>query len=358
MMMNQVSQRRSLNEQGTAVVSAVLVVALVTILAVGIQFALRLQILRLDHFLTAEVLLNAALSGESVALAKLSQRTLTPVALGQLIVDQQPEVTIETRIEDQEGLFNLNYLYDKTFCEGGEVSPMTRLMHAFFEQMLLSLPLKSTMTAAEAKNITQGIARWFCKAPSTTDRAAIGNEENQENQGNEKNEDPAWAYRPAEQLMISVSELRLVPGISEEVYGSLLPWITAWSEHQIGFGIELSEPMVPRFKVASMPAGLLAALLGLDPPAVEPWIDSYQQLQNTEGIKRSIIETVKQRYTVFIKPSGRVSVDNLFQKGIGVFFKMIANSRKNIENPPVLRVSTLVEIKGRPRIVWRSIDGG
>lgn len=204
-------------QRGVALITVLLVVAVVTVVCAGLIARQQLAIRSSANLLSARQAWHYALGGEALAKALLLRdlrqgdprqpvdylgeawaRTQAPFKL-----DEGGELRV--RIEDPSGRFNLNSLVRQRQVDEAAVAQFSRLL----------LRLEIEQPYAER------LQDWLDidQEPS----GAYGAEDNQYLLAKP-------AYRAANQLLSDVSELRLLLGMSETDYRRLLPYVSALPE--------------------------------------------------------------------------------------------------------------------------------
>ncbi len=196
-------------QKGVALISAVLVVALVTVLAVNMISRQQIDIRRTGNILNTETAYMYALGIESWGIGiLLRDRANNQVdALGEDWAMTIPPIDVDGgqvvgRIEDMQSRFNLNNLLDKN----GELSEPD---YNIFRNLLNALGLDP--------DIADKVFDWIDKN-SDVDRSGA---EDYDYLGAQP------GYRAANTEIVSPSELRLISGIDAETYKALAPYITA-----------------------------------------------------------------------------------------------------------------------------------
>ncbi len=188
--------------KGSALITALLITAIVATVATAIAVHLRITIreTQLAHQFEQTYLDLQGVQywgmNQVIQNAKLSQQNHSTELYPQTMpatIFQQTQLSGE--IADAQALFNINALTNPT-----AQAQFTRLLKA----------IDNHISETQANQIAQAITRWL--TPSNADSLYL-----------QKNP----PYRVSHQLMVSVSELRLVNGISATVYLALLPYITA-----------------------------------------------------------------------------------------------------------------------------------
>ncbi len=201
---------------GVALITALLSAALASTAAVEMVARQQIDIRRTENLLNRDQAYGYLLGAESWAIGllvkDLSENTTenTLDASGDIWATELPPIAVEGgtvsgKIEDMQGLFNLNNLVDAK--EGSED---LRRFQRLLEDVLGLDP-----------SLAYAVVDWLDEniEPDFSDGAE---------DDVYQNADPP--YRTANRLMVSVSELRLVQGFTEEVYERLQPFVTALPE--------------------------------------------------------------------------------------------------------------------------------
>jgi len=205
-------------QRGVALIMVLLAMALIVMMATGMIRQQNLRIYKASHAMAQNQGFAIALGSEDFAKSMLrrdydqdkednsfvddtSEFWFTNSAI--LPLDEESGL-VEVQIEDMSGRFNLNDLVDS---QSGAVDEVAKKR---FDKLLQILGVTDFRTDA--------IIDWIDENDQTT--SAYGAED-----GAYLVEDPP--YRAANQPFMSVSELRLLQGMTEETYQALLPFITA-----------------------------------------------------------------------------------------------------------------------------------
>jgi general secretion pathway protein K len=193
-------------QRGAAIIIALFITSLVAIAATAMIERLRLDLRR------TELLLNATqgnlLAEGSIlwAIEKLNtdSQKKNPVRVMDLTslksaLDQVDNSVITSTLYEAEGRFNLNNLNDPNYTDD-----FVRLIQAAAPNVDIAI----------ARTITQAIIHWITASPPT---AALDTYYLKLNP----------PYRAPHRLMVSVSELRLVQGVTSALFLTLSPYITA-----------------------------------------------------------------------------------------------------------------------------------
>ncbi|EKD77953.1 MAG: type II secretory pathway protein [uncultured bacterium] len=184
------------NHNASALVSALFITALAAVLAIAIMVA--------QHILIHEssvVIATDQLYLDLQSMQQAEMASVTRYANKEKLQTQFPHVllgdtTLTGTIENEQGKFNLNDL----------VYPANQPRFVILLQTVLP-----TLPHAQCQQIAEAITAWLT--------------------GDSKQNSYYFSlhppYRPAGQLMVNTSELRLVANVNAEIYNALAPYITA-----------------------------------------------------------------------------------------------------------------------------------
>jgi general secretion pathway protein K len=232
-------------QQGLALITAVLIVAIVatvaTTLALGEQVWLR-QAQNLNDRAQAESLLQGALGYAAILLARDAAQSQTD-NLGELWAKPLPPLPVENgmiafAVTDAQSRFNLNNLVQTA-------APNTENIK-MFRNLLTALRLDP--------NLSDALRDWIDPNSNTRSGGAVDTEYLNLPQ----------PYRAANQPLSSVDELRLVKGFTADIVEKLRPYVIA-----------LPGPVATPVNVNTAGEQVLAALF-VDPPAaavLQPLLD-------------------------------------------------------------------------------------
>ena len=205
-------------QRGVAVLTAVLVVTLATVLAVNLLWQSSVDLRRTETLLLQDQARQYNLGGEELARVFLAKDyrndpggmdTTKEIWATPLKRDFEGGF-FEGWLLDQQGRFDLNSLLDKN---GQPDEKATRQ----FVRMLTLLPLESPLDSNTANSLMEATVDWI-----DPDTAPMLN--GAEDDRYTSREPP---YRPANFWFVSVSELQAVEGYTAEIYAALAPHITA-----------------------------------------------------------------------------------------------------------------------------------
>lgn len=191
-------------QKGIALLSMMLVVVIVTAVTSKMLYNNQLEIKRGQTQMLKAQANEYAFSGIAWTRAHLQDKLNTSGKPPQLF--QPPEGTLETRISDEMGKFNLNNLRDAS----GKID-ITQLH--IFERLLQLLHLDKKL----ALNLGDWLDSDISSAGYSTEDLGYQNRE----------AFYATGYRTANRPMADASELLMVKGVTRENYAMLRPYITA-----------------------------------------------------------------------------------------------------------------------------------
>lgn len=196
-------------QRGAAIIMALFIVSLVAIAAIAMLNRFQIDRLRAELLFNSTKKMLYAEGSVDWAKEQLNsnwkhQQKNKPIDLLPIVSpeDEIDHVKIASIIDDAQGLFNLNNL----------VSPVWQ--ESFSHLITIVSPTTDINAAHE---ITLAVADWVSRTSNNFSY----------NEFYLKRNPP---YRAPHQLMVSVSELRLVKGITPELYAALLPYVTALPE--------------------------------------------------------------------------------------------------------------------------------
>lgn len=207
-----------IRQRGIAVLTAVLVVTLATILAVNLLWQSSVDLRRTETLLLQDQARQYNLGGEELARVFLvkDQRndpggmdTTKEIWATPLKRDFEGGF-FEGWLLDQQGRFDLNSLLDKN----GQLDEKAAQQ---FKRMLTLLPLDSPLDANTATSLMEATVDWI--DPDTAPQ--LNGAEDDRYTGREP------PYRPANFWFVSISELQAVEGYTPEIYAALERHITA-----------------------------------------------------------------------------------------------------------------------------------
>ncbi|OQW91300.1 MAG: hypothetical protein BWK79_17235 [Beggiatoa sp. IS2] len=197
---------RHRTERGVALITALLVVTLATLIAVALTTRQQLDIRRTANILNNDQAYRYALGGESWASRILTRDDPHSDHLKELWAIPLPPTfisggSLHGHLEDLQGRFNLNNLIKEGQVSDKDLARLIRLLTLLELSPALAQVIIDWIDADTNPQIPDG----------AEDNAYLGK---------------TPAYRTANQPLRSPSELRLLAGFTEASYQKLLPYIT------------------------------------------------------------------------------------------------------------------------------------
>lgn len=287
-------QRRSTRKQqtGVALITAVIIVAMASIAAVAMTQTLQFGIHRTGNILLADQRYLYSLGGEAWARGQLIRDLNTGQAYDSLNEDWAQELPltvveagqVAAKTSDLQGRFNLNNLYqDKDADE--QTKERTKNQLALFQRLLSLLELDEGIAQAAADWIDQDIDLQFPDGAEDNDYLGL-----------------TTPYRTGNTRMSDPSELRLVKGVSVEIFRKLQPFITAL-------------PEFTTINVNTAPAEILRALdSNIDEPLAESLLSVREgsPFQNKQAFLDRLKEQSDDNKVSMEKIEAMISVDSRY----------------------------------------------
>jgi general secretion pathway protein K len=206
-------------QRGIAALTAILVVAIATVLAVNLLWTTSVDIQRTQTLLQQEQARLYDLGGEDLAKFFLAEDyqdkpdfDSTQEFWSQLFVRQFKDGTLEGTLVDQQGLFDLNSLVDRQSTKRNDEAAEQ------FKRLLQLLDLEQPLDPSTADELANAAVDWI--DPDTEEDPRGGAED-----AHYMSLQPP--YLPANLWFISISELQAVKGFTPEIMEQLAPHITA-----------------------------------------------------------------------------------------------------------------------------------
>jgi general secretion pathway protein K len=265
----------SSKQRGVALVTALLVVSLATIVAVAMATRLQVDVRRTGNLLHGEQAYAYALAAESWAevILRRDAEDSKIDTLGENWATALPPIAVEGgfvsgRIEDLQGRFNLNNLV------GADGKPSVPDLE-YFKRLLVLLEVEPGLATALLDWIDADINATLPDG-AEDDIYLL--------------EDPP--YRAANRPLVSTSELRLVKGFSPEIIALLAPFITALPE-PTALNINTASPLVLQAlhaELATMDAEQIIEARGEDG---FPELEAFLALDALAGLQLDVDVDIK-----------------------------------------------------------------
>jgi general secretion pathway protein K len=235
--MNSTAPRYTKRQRGVALITALAITALASVAAVAMAHTLQLNIRRTGNILTVDqgFLLTLGSEGWSRGMLIRDLQDKDQKVYDGLDEDWAKELPptpveggeVQALTTDLQARFNLNNLYlakESSEEEKQKVAQQT----ALFKRLLVLLDIDEAIAQATADWLDEDLTLQF--PDGAEDNEYLGGE---------------LAYRTGNTRMADPSELRLVKGVTDEVFEALAPYITTLPENT-SVNINTASPMVLR----------------------------------------------------------------------------------------------------------------
>lgn len=237
-------------QRGAALIIAILVVALIGVLAIGMSSEHWITVKRSSNQILGEVAYSYLRAAEKIAIRALEIDLETssaevdycqePWALDRLVLGLD-EGGYEIEVEDLSGRFNLNNLIDNNTANSTKAVPYN-IDQARFIRLLQSFnghpDLENNIDLTTAIFLTEAVMDWL---DSNTAPRPSGAED-----GSYDSLDGQFNYLAANQAMVSISELNLIANMPADLYLLLKPHLTVWPKNGGSINVHTATPNVLR----------------------------------------------------------------------------------------------------------------
>lgn len=249
-------------ERGVALITAVLITAIASVIAITMVSQQQLDIRRSGNLLDGDRAYVFALGVEAWAMHVLDRDKRDKDSLDEDWAKILPAITVEGgkvagALEDLQGRFNINNL-----LKDGKPSPLDVER---FNRLLQSLEI--------SQPITESIIDWL---DPDTDITFPDGAEDSEYMGRK------LPYRTANTAMLSTSELLLVKGVTPEMYYALAPYIVALPE-RTAINVNTAKDKVLMAVVPDITAADAVAIADIRKEKAFQTIDEFRQLPVLSG---------------------------------------------------------------------------
>ena len=295
-------------QQGVALIMVLLAMALVVMLASGMTQQQSLRVFKASHYLAQQQGLSIALGAEAFARQILTRDFEEDQEANQM-VDSLDEFwaanaailplddngVAEIQIDDLGGRLNLNDLVSAN----GQVDPVARKR---FEQLFAALGI----TAVSVDSLVDWID------PNDQTVSAYGAEDGQYLMA-----DPG--YRAGNQPFVSVTELRLIEGMTEEIYQALQPHVAALPVSGSGINVNTATAPVLRSLHEELTEAQAAAILEKREEAPFQNLQDFLALPEFAGLGLTSAGLGLQ--TRFFEVASRITYDNRVVNLVSTVFR-------------------------------------
>ena len=279
-------------QRGVALIMVLLAMALVVMLASGMTQQQSLRVFKAGHYLAQQQGQSIALGAEAFA-RQILRRDYDEDKEENLMVDSLDEFwaanaavlplddngVAEVQIDDLGGRLNLNDL-----GANGQVDPIVRDR---FVQLFAALGI----TAVSVDSLVDWID------PNDQTVTAYGAEDGQYLMAEQ-------GYRAANQPFTTVTELRLIEGMTEEIYRALRPHVTALPVNGAGINVNTATAMVIRSLHEELTDAQAASILE------KRQEERFENLQDGLGLQ-----------TRFFEVASRITYDNRVVNMVSTVFR-------------------------------------
>ncbi|MGD8591151.1 MAG: type II secretion system minor pseudopilin GspK, partial [Chromatiales bacterium] len=310
--------RQAIQRQtGVALISAVLVVAMTSIAAVAMTHRLQLSIHRTSNVLMADQRYLYTLGSEAWARGQLirdMQNEETYDALNEDWAKELPVTVVEegqvyAKTSDLQGRFNLNNLYRRNTIESEtEVQDEIQQQLELFQRLLVLLELDPAIAQATSDWLDQDIQLLFPDGAEDNEYLGL-----------------TAPYRTANNLMVDVSELKLVKGVTPEAYEKLMPYVTVLPE-STPVNVNTASDMLLRAIFQSLDESSVEVLLSERDETpfkdVKSFIDSLKKLlSGDDALKITNLEPLLSVSSHYFQLETTVRMDNVDQTLYSLLYK-------------------------------------
>lgn len=228
-------RRPTPRQRGIALITALAITAMATVAAVAMAHTLQLGIRRTSNILISDQGILFTLGSEAWARGMLIRDLQDDDHKGYDGLDEDwaqelPPTPVEggevqAMTQDLQGRFNLNNLYLASEASEEQKQQVARQL-TLFQNLLSTLELDESIAQATADWLDENIDLQF--PDGAEDNAYLAEDQ---------------PYRTANRRMGNVTELRLVRGVTAEIYQTLLPYITALPE-ATPINVNTADPLV------------------------------------------------------------------------------------------------------------------
>lgn len=295
-------------ERGVALIMVLLALALVVMLAAGMTRQLNIRVFKAGHYLAQQQGYSIALGAEAFA-RRILTRDFEDDKDDSAMVDSLDEVwasnsailpldengVVEVQIDDLGGRFNLNDLVTAS----GQVDTLAKDR---FARLLQALGINGISADT--------LVDWIDANDQTI--SAYGAEDGQYLMA-----DPG--YRAANQPFTSVTELRLVQGMTEEIYQALKPYVAAVPVSGVGINVNTaSGPVLQSLHEKLSESDIQSVLKKREEQPFEN-VQDFLALPEFAGLGLTAAELTVQ--TRFFEVVSRITYDNRVVTMVSTVFR-------------------------------------
>ena len=296
------------NQKGVALIMVLLAMALVVMLASGMTKQQSIRVFRAGHYLAQQQGTSIAFGAEAFA-RRILIRDFEQDKEDKLMVDSLDEFwaknsavlplddngVVEVQIDDLGGRVNLNDLVTTT----GQVNTLTK-------ERLTRLLAVLGITDIHVDTLID----WIDADDQTV--SAYGAEDGQYLMA-----EPG--YRAANQPFASVTELRLIEGMTEEIYQALIPYVTALPVTGLGINVNTAPAPVLRSLVGELSEAQAESIIEQRAEERFTRLQDFLALQEFAG--QGLKSTGLSLQTRFFEVASRITYDDRIVNMVSTVFR-------------------------------------
>jgi len=296
------------NQKGVALIMVLLAMALVVMLASGMTKQQSIRVFRAGHYLAQQQGTSIAFGAEAFA-RRILIRDFEQDKEDKLMVDSLDEFwaknsavlplddngVVEVQIDDLGGRINLNDLVTTT----GQVNTLTK-------ERLTRLLAVLGITDIHVDTLID----WIDADDQTV--SAYGAEDGQYLMA-----EPG--YRAANQPFASVTELRLIEGMTEEIYQALIPYVTALPVTGLGINVNTAPAPVLRSLVGELSEAQAESIIEQRAEERFTRLQDFLALQEFAG--QGLKSTGLSLQTRFFEVASRITYDDRIVNMVSTVFR-------------------------------------
>tara|TARA_R110002124_G_scaffold114162_7_gene268721 strand:+ start:17968 stop:19098 length:1131 start_codon:yes stop_codon:yes gene_type:complete len=356
--------------QGVALLTALLFVVLSVSVSTVLFMLMQVELGFADLMISGDRVQNSLKFVETEAIALLNKRNIsTKKIINQsdininYITDYKFKkqvinyVNVYGNLEIQNGKFNINYLYDPVFCNNQDESSekvtssdsKKTITKQIFTNILLNLSTDGgekssieSITPDVAAKIIVDIQNWMCpvNAPIAKDNKDpyIKNIE-------DNNKNNQWPYQRGSQMLVGISELKLIKSIDNNLYNALIEHVSVWP---------LSSGNVDvKFDVRFLSPSIFAAILNEDINTAKSKLQEISKIKTSDNKKNAIIKLIEQSsaYKDQDKKEELKIISSLLGTDQNLYYLLSSNAAQGKFN---ITAYTLLNFNSNANVVWRS----
>lgn len=303
-------------QRGVALITAVLIVAMASIAAMAMTHTLQLSIRRTGNILAMDQFYHYTLGSEAWARGLLIRDLQDNNQKGYDGLDEDwadklgpmpvEGGTVVASTQDLQARFNLNNLYLANESSEQEKQRVAREL-AIFQRLLALLEIEESIAQATADWLDQDINPQFPNGAE--DNTYLSNEQ---------------PYRTGNGLMGSVTELRLIQGMTPEDYEKLSPYLTVLPE-STPINVNTADPLLLRAVINDLDEGAAEQLTS--DREENPFKDKATFMEKLKGlldqnkVKSEEIDPVISVSSRFYQLETQVQMEDVSQSLLSLLYK-------------------------------------